>query len=376
MKISACIITKNGGASLIRCIKSVKLFVDEIILVDTGSEDATKFIATKLGAKVIDYPYKSFSYKDAKNFAIDNAIGDWILSIDTDEVLSWEGGSKLRDLIYRGNSKGYALLVQNYYPNGRWSSFPITKFFVHRDAIRYEKDIHETVNYSLQRLGCIPEIVGIYIHHYGYLESEVILKRKAQFYYDLLKKQLEKTPDDAASWWYLALSTAALGKLNEAVGTVQKAIYLEPENKIPRMFLARFYMALDNYNKAIEVLEESLAIESQKFWNPTIYNLLGMLNLSLGYAQKALDLLDKAAKQESNFAHMWVNLGIAYEKLENWKDALECYLKAAELNPMLLDLKPATTSTHLYTFQEDVSSLYQGLPWHINYCSKQLGSVQ
>jgi len=102
MKISACIITKNGGASLIRCIKSVKPFVDEIVVVDTGSEDATKFIADKLGTKVIEYPYKSFSYKDAKNFAIDNAIGDWILSIDTDEVLSWKDSNKLKDLIYRG----------------------------------------------------------------------------------------------------------------------------------------------------------------------------------------------------------------------------------------------------------------------------------
>lgn len=375
MKISACIITKNGGSSLIRCIESVKPFVDEIVLVDTGSEDATKFIGAKLGAQVVDYPYKSFSYRDAKNFAIDNAIGDWILSIDTDEALSQRDGSKLKDLIYKGSSKGYALLVQNYYPNGLWSSFPITKFFAHEDTIRYEKDIHETVNYSLHRLGYIPEIVGICIHHYGYLESEVILKRKAQFYYDLLMKQLEKTPDDAATWWYLALSTATLGRLNEAVEIVQRAIYLEPENKIPRMFLARFYMALGSYNKAIEVLEESLTIESQKFWDPTIYNLLGMLNLLLGYNHEALDLLGKATKQESDFAHMWVNLGIAYERLGDWKDALECYLKAAELNPILLDLNRLTTLSHLYTFQEDVSSLYRGLSWHINYCSKQLGQV-
>lgn len=374
MRISACIITKNGGVSLVRCIKSIKSFVDEIVVVDTGSEDATKLIASNLGAKVIDYPYKSFSYKDAKNFAIDNAIGDWILSIDTDEALSWKDGNKLKDLIYRENL-GYALLVQNYYPNGRWSSFPITKFFARRDTIRYEKDIHETVNYSLQRLGYIPEIVGVYIHHYGYLESEAVLKRKALYYYDLLKRQLEEKPNDAASWWYLALSTAVLGKLDEAIAIVQKAIYLEPENKIPRMFLARFHMASGNYTRAIDVLEESLEIKSQEFWNPTIYNLLGILNLSLGCYQKALELLDKAAEQETDFAHVWVNLGIAYEKLEYWKHALECYLKAAELNPMLLELKASTTLTHLYTFQEDVSSLYQGLSWHIDYCSKHLGIV-
>lgn len=137
------------------------------------------------------------------------------------------------------------------------------------------------------------------------------------------------------------------------------------------MFLARFYMALGNYNKAIKVLEESLEIESQKFWDPTIYNLLGMLNLLLGKNKKSLDLFNRALEQEKDFAHIWVNLGIAYERLEKWKEALECYLKAAELNPMLLELKISRNLNHLYAFQEDVSSLYQGLSWHINYCSKK-----
>lgn len=251
MRISACIITKNGGASLIRCIESIKQFVDEIVVVDTGSSDATAAMASKLGAKVYNYPYEVFSYKDAKNFAIDNATGDWILSIDSDEALSCNYGQKLRKLAQKGNCKGYALLVQNYYPNGRWSSFPVTKFFIRNSAVRYEKDIHETVNYALQRIGYVPEIKGIYIHHYGYLEDSDTLKQKAQRYYDLLEKQLKVTPDDAASWWYLALSTAALGKLHEAIDIVHKAIHIEPQNKIPRLFLARFYMGLQDYTKAI-----------------------------------------------------------------------------------------------------------------------------
>ncbi|SHF49898.1 Glycosyltransferase involved in cell wall bisynthesis [Caldanaerobius fijiensis DSM 17918] len=372
MRISACIITKNGGASLIRCIESIKQFVNEIVVVDTGSIDATVRMASKLGAKVYNYPYEVFSYKDAKNFAIDNATGDWILSIDSDEALSCNYGQKLRKLAQKGNCKGYALLVQNYYPNGRWSSFPVTKFFIRNPAVRYEKDIHETVNYALQRIGCVPEIKGIYIHHYGYLEDPDTLKQKAYRYYDLLEKQLKATPDDAASWWYLALSTAALGKLHEAIDIVHKAIHIEPQNKIPRLFLARFYMGLQDYTKAIGVLEQSLSIREQEFWNPTIYNLLGMLHLTLGNKDNAINCLNEVIKVESDFAHAWVNLGIAYEQLENWEQALECYLRAAQLNPVLLELK-TTQEAHLYSFQEDVSSLYRGLSEHINYCSKKLG---
>ncbi|PNV80673.1 MAG: hypothetical protein C0196_01370 [Dictyoglomus turgidum] len=368
MKISVCIITKNAGADLCRCIESVKRFAYEIIVVDTGSNDATTEIAKKLGAKVYIYPEQIFDFSAFRNFALEHAEGDYILSIDSDEAFCIHNESVLLELLEKERGLGYALLVQNYFPNGRWGCYPVTKLFKNDPLIRYEKTIHETVNYSLARLGYVPPIKGIYIHHYGYLTDPDRLIKKSVFYRDLLIKQLSITPNDTASWWHLSVSLASLGKIEEAIDAVNHAIKLEPDNKLPYIFLSRFLRIKGKYQEAIEILEVALA-KDQGYWAPTIHNLLGLLYMSLNNFEKAINNLEISVKNASYFVHSWVNLGIAYEKTKRWSDALDCYIKAYQLDPELFNISIKDIS-HPYLFQEDVSELYYGLREHIENCSR------
>jgi len=85
LKISATIITQNEEVNIARAIESLRC-CDEIIVVDSGSADRTTEIAARLGAKVIDSPWRG--YAKQKNFASEQAMHDWILSIDADESLS------------------------------------------------------------------------------------------------------------------------------------------------------------------------------------------------------------------------------------------------------------------------------------------------
>jgi glycosyltransferase involved in cell wall biosynthesis len=85
-KLSAVVITKNEEANIERCLRSVS-WVDEIILVDSDSDDATVEIARNLGAKVFRPEWHGFG--PAKQFAVDQASGDWVLSIDADEEVSF-----------------------------------------------------------------------------------------------------------------------------------------------------------------------------------------------------------------------------------------------------------------------------------------------
>ncbi len=85
MKISATIITYNEERNLPRAIESLRC-VDEILIVDSGSNDRTVEIAEKLGARVIESAWAG--YANQKNFAAGKASFDWILSIDADESLS------------------------------------------------------------------------------------------------------------------------------------------------------------------------------------------------------------------------------------------------------------------------------------------------
>ncbi len=85
MKISATIITFNEERNVARVIESLRC-CDEVVVVDSGSNDRTVEIASKLGARVIETNWRG--YAGQKNFAAEQAENDWILSLDADESLS------------------------------------------------------------------------------------------------------------------------------------------------------------------------------------------------------------------------------------------------------------------------------------------------
>jgi glycosyltransferase involved in cell wall biosynthesis len=81
-KLSACIITLNEADRIEACLTALD-FCDEIVVVDAHSSDATRSIAARLGARVIERDWPG--YRSQKQFATDAASHDWILSVDADE---------------------------------------------------------------------------------------------------------------------------------------------------------------------------------------------------------------------------------------------------------------------------------------------------
>ncbi|MCR5097537.1 MAG: glycosyltransferase family 2 protein [Lachnospiraceae bacterium] len=94
---SLCMIVKNEAAILERCLDSVADIMDEIIIVDTGSTDATREIAQKYTNKVFDFPWVD-DFSLARNFAFEKATCDYIYSADADEVLDAKNHDALKDL--------------------------------------------------------------------------------------------------------------------------------------------------------------------------------------------------------------------------------------------------------------------------------------
>jgi glycosyltransferase involved in cell wall biosynthesis len=85
MRISAAIITFNEERNIARVLESLRC-CDEIVVVDSGSNDRTVELATKLGARVLDAVWRG--YAGQKNYASERCEHDWILSLDADEALS------------------------------------------------------------------------------------------------------------------------------------------------------------------------------------------------------------------------------------------------------------------------------------------------
>jgi glycosyltransferase involved in cell wall biosynthesis len=96
MSLSVVLVTKNEEANLGRTLESVK-WADELVVVDSGSTDATVAIARLYGARIFAEDWKGYAAQ--KNSALDKATGDWILALDADEVVSPGLARSIRRLI-------------------------------------------------------------------------------------------------------------------------------------------------------------------------------------------------------------------------------------------------------------------------------------
>ena len=97
-RISLCTIARDEEQLLPACLDSVKEAVDEMIVVDTGSQDATVAVATEAGAVVVHHLWRD-DPAAARNAALDAASSDWILVLDADEALAPGAAVTLREAI-------------------------------------------------------------------------------------------------------------------------------------------------------------------------------------------------------------------------------------------------------------------------------------
>jgi glycosyltransferase involved in cell wall biosynthesis len=106
--LSLCMIVKNEVHNLPRCLDSVKPYVDEVIVVDTGSEDGTPNMAAAYGAKVIYFQWCD-DFAVARNYAISHASGEWILMLDADEELVINSDNLLEEIMEQTQVIAYSL---------------------------------------------------------------------------------------------------------------------------------------------------------------------------------------------------------------------------------------------------------------------------
>lgn len=117
MKISATIITLNEELNIKAACESVA-WADEILVVDSGSTDATRAVAEASGARVFKNPWPGFGAQ--KQFAVKQALHEWIFSLDADERVSDELKKSIESLKQRSDlADGYEIARRTYY-QGRW----------------------------------------------------------------------------------------------------------------------------------------------------------------------------------------------------------------------------------------------------------------
>jgi len=162
-RLSVVVITVNEEDRLRRCLESVA-WADEIVVVDSESEDKTVEIARVFTDHVVVRPWAGFAPQ--KNFGIDRATGDWILSLDADEEVSPELVREIRTVLAGASaSDGFRISRRNIFwdrwvRHGRlYPDWQIRLF--RRGRGRFvEHDVHESVEVS----GPVGELAGDLVH--------------------------------------------------------------------------------------------------------------------------------------------------------------------------------------------------------------------
>lgn len=220
-------IVKDEEAMLGDCLASVRGLASQLIVVDTGSQDATVSIARAAGAEVIAFPWCD-DFAAARNAALPHVSGDWILMLDADERLASGAAQAVRQAIASGAMDcGFLPLLDadrtdaspaEVLSGSALKGDPILlpRLFRHSDDFRWEGLVHESVGAWLERgpKRCVR--IEAPLIHYGNIESHRAERGKGERNFVLLERRVAQEPESPTARGYLARELIRRGDIDAA----------------------------------------------------------------------------------------------------------------------------------------------------------------
>lgn len=359
-------IVKNEEKNIRKALEWAKPIAFEQIVVDTGSTDNTVKIAEEMGAKVFHFTWIN-DFAAAKNFAIEQASGDWIAFLDADEYFQVEDAHKIPKILEYlmnnklpvGKEKKYVNVVETLWvqlnKKKEITSTP-TQIRIFRNApwIRYSGRIHEQIistekTHPLVNINLSSELS---IYHTGYAWTDESRKMKTERNIPMLEKELEHHPNSASLQLYYSESLFVAGRDNEAL----KFAILACDNQYPDFDAERkasayqtvLYTMLTIYNSSGEKKELFFEYYNKAVnFNPNVpdYDIAAgfwsyeSCNYSdaIYYFESALDKANKYKDYRHGKILAYLNdiysqLAVSCQKINNDK-CWEYSIKALETDP-------------------------------------------
>ncbi len=197
--VSVVIIAKNEAHILAHTLRSIRPLTDDIVVCDTGSNDATIPIAKKNGATIIEEPWQGFGA--TKNIANEHAVYDWILQLDADEAIDEELIQSINALDLEDEKQVFMIRRKNFFKNkwirfGEWGKDESIRLFNRNQAFWNTDPVHEKL--VIEKDCVVKKLKGSILHKtlqsiqqyekkmesYGKMSAEKYLKegRKGAIY--------------------------------------------------------------------------------------------------------------------------------------------------------------------------------------------------
>lgn len=362
MKLSICMMIKNEEKNLDRCLSSLEPLMtkmeSELIIVDTGSTDDSVKIAKKYTDKIYHHQW-SDDFSSMRNITIDYAQGEWIFIVDADEEITDE--EKLIDLLNSktiDNVNTIHIWCKSYMKQNveETAVVIITPRLFRRGTIRYEGAVHNQPHFSSPA-----GYLDIILNHYGYIiDDKELMEKKYKRTVGLLKKELEKDPNNIYYRYQIANSYRMYGDSEKALDEIKIAYnYIEKEGLNFREYKYVLYQratvetACGHWEEVVDICKKGIEIINDYI---DLYFLLAQalekLNLdkeSIYYFEKYLELLENFNNLNIRLdpsiqfytlnlkEQVIYNLIVLYERIDNENKALE-YITSLSDEKLILDV--------------------------------------
>jgi glycosyltransferase involved in cell wall biosynthesis len=278
--LTVALIVRDAEAFLPACLESVQALKPEIVIADTGSTDRTLAIACESGAKLIQIPWQN-DFAEARNRALAEATGDWILSLDADEQLDATAAARIPALLENKVVAGFQVTIRNYVnsvneriwdeaPKPNDSLLPSAaaypafveheniRLFRRSPEIRFVGRVHESVGPRIRELHGALGRANFYIHHFGFAIDAAAKARKNDLYREMGRQKLREFPKDWQAHFELGLLELEQYKnLAEARALFSRACELNPSAGVAWFFLGLTIFRMGDFEDALNFLRQA-----------------------------------------------------------------------------------------------------------------------
>lgn len=292
--LSVCLIVKDEEQMLPPCLESIADVADEIVVYDTGSSDRTVEIARAYGARVIE-GYWDDSFARARNAALDEAFGEWVLSLDADETFLADPGP-LRTLLAdrRSDIEAYLVSIENLHGAGNARTVHTAIRLFRRTSCTWKHRLHEQVvaaDDSSRNLR-IGYLSGTRIIHCGYSAEVFEAKKKTERNLALAKAAIG---DDDVDRGYAIMNYGraleSAGYSIEAVEALTEAASITEDPITHRLALKNLIYILARLKRFDEALVQVVELRKISVSQIAADIAEGHVRISMGEVEAGLSLL-------------------------------------------------------------------------------------
>lgn len=326
--VAAAILTRNEATNISKCILALQGAVDEIIVVDSSTDDTPRIASQYPKVKVIRITWED-DFAAARNKGLQHVQSDWVVWVDADEVLVPEDVPSIREVagVFQHLDIIPALHIwQVNHVNGIvHHDFSQIRMFPVRRGIRFHGRVHEQVgtNKGIYHNDIYRRAVKIRLNHHGYEPSILQSRRKLERNLRLLKLMIQEEPENPGHWLYYGRESIGVGEQEQAYTALLEAerlgLLLPTFGRMSDVYklLFQIMMVRKNYSEAEAYCLKSIA------HNPAFPDAHYMLSqVRIKQADELLRLAEASIKQSLTCLPNYRGSVSADYQIAEWKAEL------------------------------------------------------